>query len=134
MRFHDRIMIVDLAAALAEITDQFFATIELGAGRLVTIKISDQTDAERDVVEIITVDVAAVDLSPPTVAHFDLTIPGGSSVADDKMISEPVLHSLEMSMVIIESRRVSLTRPAIVDNDELPTAAPDRRAIDLRFY
>ena len=76
MRFHDRIMIVDLAAALAEITDQFFATVELRARRLVAVKISDQANAERDVVEIITVDVAAVHLSPPTVAHFDLTISG----------------------------------------------------------
>ena len=76
MRFHDRIMIVDLAAALAEITDQFFATVELRARRLVAVKISDQANPECDVVEIITVDVAAVDLSPPTVAHFDLTISG----------------------------------------------------------
>ncbi len=50
MRLHDRIMIVDLAAALPQITNQFFAAIELHARRLITIEIANQTNAERDVV------------------------------------------------------------------------------------
>ena len=69
-------MIADFPATLPQVTDQFFATVELRARRLVAVKISDQANPECDVVEIITVDVAAVDLSPPTVAHFDLTISG----------------------------------------------------------
>lgn len=79
-------------------------------------------------------DVAAVDLPPPTIAHFDLAVPGRSSVADHKMISESVLHSLKMPVVIIERGRVSLTRPAVVNDDVLPAAARDRGAIDLRFH
>jgi len=35
-----------------------------------------------------------------------------------------------MPMVIIEDARVSLPRPAIVDNDELPTSSFHRRAAD----
>lgn len=37
-----------------------------------------------------------------------------------------------MSMVIIERGRVSLTRAAVVNNDELPATTRDRSAINLR--
>ena len=134
MRFHNRIVIVDLAAALPEITDQFFAALELRARRLVAIEIADQTNSERDVVQIIAVDVATIDLPPPTVAHLVLAVAGGSSVTDHKMISESVLHPSKMTVVIIERGRVSLTRPAVVHDDKLPAAARDWCAIDLRFY
>ena len=131
MRFHDRIMIAHLPAALPEIADQFFAAIELRARRLVAIEIADQANAERDVVEIIAVNVAAIDLSAPTVPHFDLAVAGGSSIADHEMISESVLHSANMPVVIIERRRVSLTRSAVVHDDVLPATPRDRCSIDL---
>lgn len=127
-------MIAHFAATLPKVTNQLFATIKLGAGRLVAIKIADQTNSERDVVEIIAVNVAAVDLTPPTIAHFDLAVPGGSSVAYHEMISEPVLHPAKMSMVVIEGGGVSLTGAAVVDDDELPAATRDRSPIDLRAH
>ena len=123
--------VVELAAALSQITNQFFATIELCSGRLVAVEIADQTNAERDVVQIITVNVAAVDLTSPPIPNFNLTVAGGSAVADHEMIREPVLHSPKMAMVIIERGGVSLTRSAVVDDDVLPAAARNWRAIDL---
>ena len=74
--------------------------------------------------------MTAVDLPPPAIAHFYLAVPGRCSVANHEMISEAVLHSAHMPMVIIEDARVSLPRPAIVDNDELPTSSFHRRAAD----
>src|ERR1019366_5515450 len=53
MRTHDRVVIVDLAATLSQIPDYFFGAIQLRARRLVAIEIADQTNPERDVVEII---------------------------------------------------------------------------------
>jgi len=50
MRFHDWIVIVDLAAALPQVTDQFFAAIELSTRWLVAIEIPDQANAERNVI------------------------------------------------------------------------------------
>ena len=50
MRFYDRPMISDFSAALTKITNQFLTTIELGTGRLIAVKIADQTNAEGDVV------------------------------------------------------------------------------------
>ena len=79
-------------------------------------------------------DVAAVDLAPPTIAHFDLTVTGGSAVADYKMVCKSVLHPANVPVIIIERSGIPLTRAAVVHDDELPTAARDRRSIDLRFY
>ena len=64
------------ATALPQIADQFFTRVELCARRLVSIKIAYQTNAERDVIQIIAVHVAAVDLTPPAVADFDLAVAG----------------------------------------------------------
>jgi len=99
--------------------------------RLIAIEIADQTNAERDVVQIIAVNVAAIDLSAPTISDFDLAVAGGSSIADDEMISKSVLHSANMPVVIIERGRISLTCSAVVHDNKLPAAPRDRRAIDL---
>ena len=76
-------------------------------------------------------DVAAVYLAAPTIAHFDLAVAGRCSITDDEVISEPVLHAANMSMVIIESRGVALSSAAVVDDNVLPASARDRCAIDL---
>lgn len=74
MRPHDRIMRIDLPATSAQVTDQLFARIELRARRLIAVKISDETNAEPDVVQIIAVNMAAIDLPSPSVTNFDLSI------------------------------------------------------------
>ena len=132
MRFHNRIMVAHLSAALPQITNQLLATIKLCARRLITIEIADQTNPERNVVQIIAVHVTAVDLSPPAIPYFDLAIAGGSSVADNKMVCKTVLHPSKMSMVIVERGGVSLTRSAVMHDDELPAPAHNRSSIDLR--
>jgi len=131
MRFHDRIMIPNFSAALPEVPNQFFATIELRASWLITIEITDQTNSERDVVQIITVNMAAVDLPAPAVSHFNLSIAGRSAVADHKMIGEPILHAAKMAMVIIERGGVALTSATVMDHDVLPATACHWGAIDL---
>ena len=133
MRFHERPVVADLAATLAKITNQLFATFELRARRLVAIEIADQTNSERNVVEIIAVHVPTVDLPAPAIADFDLAVSSRRSVPDHEMISEPVLHSPEMAVIIIEGGCIALTSAAVVHNDILPAAARDGRAINLRF-
>src|SRR5438552_11424269 len=75
--------------------------------------------------------MAAVDLPPPPVAHFNLPIAGGSPIPDDEMISEAILHSANAPVVVIECGRVPLTRSAVVHNNILPATPRDWRAIDL---
>jgi len=125
-------MIPNFAATLAKIADQLLATIELGPGRLIAIEIANQTNPQSDVVQIIAVNVAAINLPTPAIAYFDFAITGRGAVANYKMIGKTILHPTKMPVVIIESRRVSLTRPAVVDNNVLPSPLPDRCAVDLR--
>ena len=130
MRPHRDLSSVDLAATFSQVADEFFARIELRARWLVAIEIADQTNAQRNIVQIIAVYVAAVDLASPAIAYFDLTVAGGSSVADHEMVCEPVLHSANMSVIIIKDARISLPCAAVMDNNELPTTPFYRRASD----
>ena len=128
MRPDENIAIVDFPAALPQVTDQFFTGIELCPGRLIAIKIAYQANAESDVVEIIAVNMSAVYLTAPSIAHFNLAITGGCAVADDKVISKPVLHPANSTMVIIKYPRVPLPRAAVVHHDEFPAVTRHRRA------
>ncbi len=106
MRFHDRVVIVDLAAALPQVADEFLTALELGARRLVAIEITNQANAERDVIQIIAVHMPAVDLPPPAIAHFDLAV----------------------------ACRCTLPGPAVVHDNELPATPLHRRATDFFDY
>ena len=130
MRPHRDLSSVDLAATFSQVADEFFARIELRARWLVAIEIADQTNAERNIVQVIAVHVAAIDLASPAIAYFDLTVAGRSSVADHEMVCQPVLHSANMPVIIIKDARVSLPCTAVMDNDELPTTPFHRRASD----
>ena len=98
---------------------------------MVAIEIAHQTDAERDIVQIVAVDMAAVDLAAPAVSHFNLAVASRSSIANHEMIREPILHPPNMSMVIIEHPRVTLPRAAIMDDNKLPPTPLHGRAADL---
>ena len=128
MRPHRDLSSIDLAATFSQITDEFFARIELRARWLVAIEIADQTNAERNIIQIIAVHMATVDLAPPAIAYFNLTVAGGSSVADHEMVCEPVLHSANVFVIIIKDARVSLPCTTVMDNNELPSAPFHRRA------
>lgn len=131
MRFYDRVMISNLATTLSQITDQFFTTIQLGASRLIAIKIAHQANSQGNVVQVITVDVTAVDLPTPAIADFDFAVAGRRSVADHEMIGQAVGHSPNVPVVIIEGRCVSLPGAAVVNHNVLPTALSDGCPIDL---
>ena len=130
MRPHGNIAPVDFAAAFSQVTDEFFARVELRARWLVAIKIAYQANAERNVVQIIAVHMAAVDLATPAIAYFDLPVTCRCSVSDYEMIGKTVLHPAYMPMIIIEHARVSLPGAAIMHDNELPATpfywcAPD---------
>jgi hypothetical protein len=118
------------AATLAQVTDEFFARVELRARWLVAIEIAYQTNAERNVVQIIAVNVAAVDLTPPTIAYFNLAVACGCSVANHEVVRKTILHPADVPMIIIKSARVSLPRAAIMHDNELPATPFHWRASD----
>ena len=67
---------VGFPASISQIADEFLTCVELRACRLVAVEIAYETDAERDVVQIIAVYMTAVYLASPSVAYFDLAITG----------------------------------------------------------
>lgn len=75
--------------------------------------------------------MAAVDLAAPAVADFNLTVTGRCAVANHEVISEPILHSPDMSMIIIEYPRVALARTTVMDNNKLPTTPLHWSSADL---
>ena len=121
-------MRIDFPAPLPQIIDQLFARLQLTARRLTAIEIAYQTNAERDVVEIIAVHMATVNLAPPAIADFDLAVAGRGSISNDEVVGQSIPHSTDLSMIIIESSCVSLTCPAVVHDDEFPSGALHRRA------
>ena len=121
---------VSLAAAFAQVADEFFTRVKLRMRWLIAVEISHKTNTERNVVEIIAVHMAAVDLAAPPIAYFNLAVARGCSVANHEMIGKTVLHPAHMPMIIIERARVSLTRAAIVHDDELPATPFHWRAPD----
>ena len=64
------------AAAVSQKANEFLTSVELCPRRLVSIEIAYETNAKRDVVQIIAVDVTAVYLASPSIADFDLAITG----------------------------------------------------------
>jgi hypothetical protein len=72
---YDRIFPVYFADPAPEVTDQLVERFIFRLGREVPIEVSHQADADGDIVEIIAVNVSAVQLPDPTVADLDLTVP-----------------------------------------------------------
>ena len=114
---------VDFAATFPQIADQFFARIELRACWLVPIKIAHQANAQRNVIQIIAVHMASIDLAPPAIADLDLAITGRCSISNHKMISKTILHTANMPVIIIKRARVPLPCAAVVHHYELPAPA-----------
>ena len=130
MRPHRDRAPLGFAAAFSQVTDEFFARVELRTRWLVPIEIAYQTNAKRDVVQIIAVHVAAIDLASPPIANLDLAVAGRCSIADNEVIRKPILHPADVPMIIIEHARVSLSRAAVMHDNELPATAFHRGASD----
>jgi hypothetical protein len=97
---------------------------------LIAIEIAHQTNAKRDVVQVIAVNVSAVDLTAPAITHFDLAVAGRGAVPDDEVVGEPISHSAHVPVVIIENPGAALSCAAVVHHNELPATAHHRRPID----
>ena len=76
--------------------------------------------------------MAAVDLTSPAIADFDFTVARGSAVADHEMVGEAVAHAADIPVVVIKDAGVPLPGSTVVDDNELPALAQDRRPVDLR--
>ena len=130
MRSDDGSPAFDLSDTIAQIADKFIERAKLGPGRLVTIKVTDQTDSDGDVVEVITRHVSTVELFCPARTNFNLAVARGSAIADDKVVGKAVLHLTHTAMIGIEDASVPLPGSAVVNDDVLPAPFLDPRSVD----
>jgi hypothetical protein len=131
MGFDDGLGALGFAHTISEESDEFLKGLELLRSWLVVVEIADEADADADVVEVITVNMAAGELNFPAIADFDLSISGGRSVPDDEVVGEAVLHFSDAAVVVVERFRVALSGAAIVDHDVLPASFGDGRTVNL---
>lgn len=131
MRFDDRPTLVDLTNALPQIANQLFKSFGLAFGWLTAVVIAHQTNADRDVVEIITVHVAAIDLATPTIADFDLSVPRRGAIADHEVIREPVGHLADAEVIVLKRLGIALPRAGIVDHDIPPASSLHAGSVDF---
>jgi len=127
---NNRIASIHFSNSLPQVSDEFIQRFIFSVGGEIAIEIANQANPDADIVQVIAVDVAAGQLFDPSVTDFDLAIPSGCAIADDKMIRESVFHPANVPVIIIEHPGASLPRPAVVDDDEFPARALDRRAAD----
>ena len=118
------------SAALPQIPNQLVARFELGARRLVAIEIAHQANTEPDVVHVIAVNMAAINLPAPAIANLDLSVPRRRPVSDHEMVGQSIPHSPHSPVIIIERARVPLSRPAVVHDDKFPARALHRGPSD----
>ena len=113
----------DLADTATEVRAEFIECAHLILGGCVAVEIAHETDAERDVVQVVARDMAAVDLSGPPVSDFDFSIARGISIADDEVVGEAILHFANASVVDIKNPRVSLAGATVMNDDVFPPSA-----------
>ncbi len=101
----------------------------LGGGGV--IEVTDEADTEGDIIEVVAVDMAALDLATPAVADFDFAVARGGSVADDEVVGEAIGHSANMEVIVIEGFGVALASAAVVNDDVAPAPTEDGGLADF---
>ena len=132
MCINDGPMSLGFAHAIPQVGDKLFKCPDLGLGRSVAIEVADKADAERDVIEIVTGDMASVELGRPAVSCLDLTISRSVAVPDHKMIGQSIFHVADAEMINVEDPCISLSGAAVVNDDIFPTTPVHRGVVNGR--
>lgn len=114
------VVAIDFTNPLAKVSNQLFEGQVLSLGRQVPIEVADQADPDRYVIQVVAVHMAAGKLVYPAVTDFDLSIAGGSAVADYEMVGEAVRHFAYVPVVIVKNSSIALTRSAVMNDDIFP--------------
>ena len=118
------------ADAIPEVGYQFLECPDLGLGGPVTIKITDEADSESDVIQVVTSDMAAIELCCPAATYFDPAVTGAMSISDDEMVGQTVLHMTDSEVIDVKNPGISLTGAAVMDDDIFPATSSYRGSID----
>lgn len=116
VRFDHGPFVIHFADTLAQVAEELIERVELFLSGFFLVEVADQTDAESDVVQVVTVYMPAVDLSAPAITNFDLAISGGRSIADNELVGEAVWHLADVGVVELKCFGVALPCSAVVDD------------------
>lgn len=83
----NRISAIDFTDPLSQVTDQFVQRQVLIFRGHVAIEIADEANPEGNVIEIIAVDMPAIELPGPAIPDFNLAVAGRTAVANHEMVS-----------------------------------------------
>src|SRR6516225_900538 len=127
---NDRIFSVHLSDPSSEVADELVQSFVLGFCGQIAIEIAHKTDADGNIVQIVAVNVPSTELPIPPISNFDLAVSRRCTVSDHEMVGQSVRHSANMTMVVVEDARVTLARPAVVNDDIFPAIAGDACVIN----
>ncbi len=113
-----------------EIADQLVKCSDLRLGGQVTVEVADQTNAERNVIEVVARDMSTVELSRPPVTDLDGAVSRSVTVTDHEVVGEAILHVADPEVVDVEDPSIPLPCAAVVDNDVFPASPANGSPID----
>jgi hypothetical protein len=117
------VVTVNFSNPLPKIPEKLIECFVLCLGGKIAIEISNQADADRNIVKIVTVDVTARELNDPAIANLNLAVARRAAIANNEVICQSIWHAPDPPVVIVEYSRVPLSRAAVMDNQVLPAAA-----------
>jgi hypothetical protein len=106
---------------ITEIMDEFGEGFELAAGRSGLLEVADHTNANSGLVDILTSDMAAMELLQPARPNFDLAVTRIDAVADDEMVGEPMNHAHALAMKTVVDFCVAAMDGAVMSHHVFPT-------------
>ena len=108
--------------ALHEPAGERGEVLELGLGGAAEVEVSDEADADAELVEfgmVVDAGVGAGDLLEPARADFDLAVAGEGTVADDKIVAKLVPAAM-LAVFAVEHGGAAGGRGGVVDDDVAP--------------
>jgi hypothetical protein len=91
-------------------------------------EVPNETDANPDLVDLLAMNVAALDLPEPARANFNFSIAGINSVADHKVIRQAVLHPTLPMRTTVDGG-IALSNGAVMRHNPLPPARANTKPV-----
>lgn len=131
MRLHNGPLRINFSDSLAEIANELIERLKLLLSWLVMVEITDQADSESYVIQVVAMNMASINLSPPARAHLDLPVARGGPVSNDKLVGQAVRHLAHVGVIIFEGLGIALPGSAVVNHNVTPAGLLDWCLVDL---
>jgi hypothetical protein len=121
---------VQLSDNLQQIIHQFPERQHLVRGRAGSLEIAHKTDADRDLVNLFSMDMASLQLLEPSSANLNFAISGIDAIADYKMIRQAVFHAAFPVLPVV-NRGIAIRDSTMVSHHPTPPTRHDVETFGL---